>query len=96
MLTSFVSMLVIGALLGLLLGIASKVLYVKPDDRLEKIMSYLPSLNCGACGYVGCQDLAQAIVDGEATGELCKVSTKESKIQLNEYLEELKKELHSA
>jgi Na+-translocating ferredoxin:NAD+ oxidoreductase RNF subunit RnfB len=63
---------VCGILAGVLLTVASKVFYVKVDERVEKINSALPQANCGACGYAGCADYANAIVTSNAPTNLCK------------------------
>ncbi|MBU0693972.1 MAG: 4Fe-4S dicluster domain-containing protein [Candidatus Omnitrophica bacterium] len=47
---------------SLLLAFLSKKLKVKEDARIEKILSILPGLNCGACGVSGCRVFAQAVV----------------------------------
>ena len=67
MLYAIITMLVLGALLGLGLGIASKYLAVKEDERIEMVTQMLPNYNCGSCGYPGCSGLAQALVNGEVT-----------------------------
>ncbi len=35
---------------------------VKSDPRIEKVRDLLPSANCGACGFGGCQGYAEAVV----------------------------------
>ena len=42
-----IAMLVIGAVLGLLLSIASKKFKVEEDPRLEVVTNLLPGYNCG-------------------------------------------------
>ena len=39
--------LVVAALMGLLLAVADKFLYVAVDERVEKVTSMLPNANCG-------------------------------------------------
>lgn len=63
----------LGALLGALLAVASKLFAVKVDERIPKITDVLPGANCGGCGYAGCAALAQAIVDGDAKVSSCTV-----------------------
>jgi Na+-translocating ferredoxin:NAD+ oxidoreductase RNF subunit RnfB len=62
-------LIILGAL-GLLFGfglfIASRVFFVKVDERVESIETVLPGTNCGACGLAGCSGLAKAIVHGQA------------------------------
>ncbi len=51
----------VGGLLGLGLAIASKKLRVEKDKTVEAINSFLPGLNCGSCGYAGCEPYAEAL-----------------------------------
>ena len=70
------SVILIGALgliIGILLSIASKKLYVEVDKRELEILDVLPGNNCGGCGYAGCQALASAITKNEADTNACIV-----------------------
>lgn len=40
---------------------------------IEDIIDSLPGLNCGDCGYEGCWDLGEAIIEGKASTENCVV-----------------------
>lgn len=60
----------IGILSGILLTVFSKLFHVETDERLEKITECLPGANCGGCGYAGCSDYANAIINGEKS-DLC-------------------------
>lgn len=62
---------VLGTAMGLILAIASKLLTVKRDERIDAILQCLPGANCGGCGYAGCTALAEAIVRGEASPNAC-------------------------
>lgn len=76
-------------LLGILVTIFSKILYVKEDTRVEEITKMLPGYNCGACGYPGCSGMAEALVNKkEATPDKCKPSKKENKEKIMNYLKE--------
>ncbi len=55
----------IGLLLGLGLAIATVILHVKEDERIEEVTKRLPNYNCGSCGYAGCKSMAEAIVAGK-------------------------------
>lgn len=57
---------------GTLLTAASKIFAVKTDERAELIAEALPQANCGACGFSGCADYADAIVNRGAECGLCK------------------------
>ncbi|MBE6826103.1 MAG: RnfABCDGE type electron transport complex subunit B [Ruminococcus sp.] len=61
-----------GLLAGILLTAASIFFAVKTDPRKEAITEALPGANCGGCGYAGCADYADAIVQGKAAPNLCK------------------------
>ncbi len=63
---------VMGAVAGILLTVASKVFSVEIDPRKEQITEALPGANCGGCGYAGCADYANAVVEGKAEPNLCK------------------------
>ena len=63
---------VCGLLAAVLLTVAAKVFYVEVDERVEKISASLPQANCGACGYAGCSDYADAIVNKGAPTNLCR------------------------
>ncbi len=64
--------LIIGAVIGILLTVASKVFYVKTDETVSKISEALPGANCGGCGFSGCDGYAAAVAAGEAPPDLCK------------------------
>ncbi len=61
----------LGLLFGIGLTIASQRLLISEDIRLGRIMSILPGSNCGACGFVGCHSLAEAILQGKADASSC-------------------------
>lgn len=64
---------VIGAGVGTLLSLAHKIFYVKTSELQQKIREALPGANCGACGYPGCDGLAEAIYKGDAPVNSCPV-----------------------
>ncbi|MBR5518736.1 MAG: Fe-S cluster domain-containing protein [Clostridia bacterium] len=68
---SVITLAGLGLLFGILITFASKKFEVKKDDRVEKILEFLPNGNCGGCGYAGCSAYAQAVVDGKAQPDLC-------------------------
>jgi len=83
---AFVVMFIIGAILGLLLSIASNLFYVKEDPRTEEVTKMLPGYNCGSCGYSGCGGLANALVKKETDLIVCKPSKPEKKDEIIKYL----------
>lgn len=69
---------VIGLIIGLGLVTASKKFYVEEDDRVSRVRECLRGNNCGACGFAGCDALAEAIVSGEAHMDACPGNTTEN------------------
>lgn len=65
--------LVLALALGFLLGFFKKVFNVPTDPLVEDIRAVLPGANCGACGYPGCDGLAEALAAGEAKANACTV-----------------------
>lgn len=66
----------LGLIVGIFLTIASKKLEVEENETLNKIKECLPGINCGGCGYAGCDSLANAIFNNEAVGNECVVGGK--------------------
>ena len=62
-----VVLLGVGLLCAVLLTVASKYFGVKEDETAEKIRDVLPQVNCGACGFSGCDGYAKALSSGETT-----------------------------
>ncbi len=70
-LIAFLVMLAVAVLAGVLLTVFSHFFAV-PDDPLKKeIRECLPGINCGACGYKGCDDYAEALAAGGVKPNLC-------------------------
>ena len=88
MVTAIIMMLILGAILGLGLGIADSKLKVEVDERVEHVTGMLPGYNCGGCGYPGCSGFAEGMVSGEADHWPCKPSKPDQKAAIIQYLEE--------
>ncbi len=56
-----------------ILGWANKAFHVEVDPRITSISECLPGANCGGCGYVGCGDYAEAVVETGASVDKCPV-----------------------
>jgi len=62
----------IGALFGLGLAFAAKKFSVKVNPEVEQVMDVLAHAHCGACGYAGCEQYAEAVVnDQDVPPNLC-------------------------
>jgi len=70
---SIITMGSIAAAFSLIIAVAYRKLKVKVDPRVEEIFSVLPGVNCGACGYPGCQNYAEAVASGAAPPNKCTV-----------------------
>lgn len=71
MLAAVLSLTALGALLGILLGIANRHLRVEGDPIVEELLAVLPGSNCGQCGFPGCAGAAAAIAEGSASPTCC-------------------------
>ncbi|MBU3090947.1 RnfABCDGE type electron transport complex subunit B [Clostridium sp. CF011] len=63
----------IGLVFGIVLGYANKKFYVAVDPKIPLVREALPSANCGACGFAGCDAYAAAVVEGGALLNACSV-----------------------
>ena len=61
----FLVILAIALTAGALLLLFSYLFAVKKDPTEEKIRACLPGINCGACGYKGCDDYAATLAKGD-------------------------------
>ena len=86
MIPAALTMRVIGALLGVMLGVASKVFHVELDEREAKVTEMLPGYNCGGCGYPGCSGLAAALIGKETDTVSCKPCKADRKKEIVDYL----------
>lgn len=70
-LIAFAVVVSIGILMGILLALVSRFFGIEEDPKRKQIRACLPGINCGACGYKGCDDYAAALADGSAQPNLC-------------------------
>ena len=79
----------LGLLFGVALALAEKFLHVEEDHRIADVEKMLPNANCGACGYAGCHDMAEALVTGQAKKvSLCKAGKADKNFKpIIEYME---------
>jgi len=62
----------VGTVFGVGLAIAAKRFAVKIDPRVEQVKEHLAHAHCGACGYAGCEQYAEAVVKSpEVPPNLC-------------------------
>ncbi len=70
-LMGFIVVTLIGLIAGVLLALASHFMGVKEDETVAKVRECLPGINCGACGYNGCDEYARALAAGGVKTNLC-------------------------
>ena len=76
----------VGLIAGILLAIVSHLFKVEENVRTAKIRACMPGANCGACGYRGCDDYAEAISEGSAAPNLCIPGGEVTVAELSEIL----------
>ena len=84
--TAVVTLAVLAALFGALLGYASVRFRVEGDPIADKIDALLPQSQCGQCGYPGCRPYAEAVAVGEADINLCAPGGEETMLALADLL----------
>lgn len=68
---AFLSICLLFAVFGLVLGYSSLRFKVVGDPLAEKIDAILPQIQCGQCNFPGCRPYAVAIAKGEADINQC-------------------------
>lgn len=71
MLEAVLSLLLLGALLGWLLGLAAQYFKVDGNPLAVEVEEMLPGSQCGQCGYPGCTPAAEAIASGAVPVTIC-------------------------
>jgi len=66
-----------GFVFGIALSILDSKLKVKKDPQVEKVLGVLPGLNCGACGFAGCDVYAKAVVKNKDLFNGCRPAGRE-------------------
>ena len=66
-------MLALAIVTACVLGWANKTFHVDVDPRIDEVNRALPGANCGGCGYVGCNEYAEAVVAAKAPPDKCTV-----------------------
>ena len=61
----------IAILMGTLLALVTHFFSVKESRKKLRARACLPGVNCGACGFKGCDDYAAALAEGKAAPNLC-------------------------
>jgi electron transport complex protein RnfB len=76
---------VVGSFFGVALAAAARRFHVPVDPVIEVVRDSLPSANCGACGFAGCQTYAEKVVgDPDVAPGLCTPGGKDVAISIGE------------
>ena len=68
----------LGLLFGVGLVLFGVLFHVQEDERIKEVEKLLPNANCGACGYAGCHQMAENLVNGkEPLVSKCKPGKKD-------------------
>jgi Na+-translocating ferredoxin:NAD+ oxidoreductase subunit B len=74
------SVLVVGGIaliLGVILGIVSKLFQTRKNKLLSDLTETLPGVNCGACGFSSCEGYAKWLAEGGRDTGKCPVGGNE-------------------
>jgi len=62
----------VGAFFGVVLALAAKRFAIRTDPKVEQVRDVLAGANCGACGFAGCEQYAEAVVkEPDVASNLC-------------------------
>ncbi len=77
-LSSLFVLMGLGFTAATILAVASRILHVKEDPRIAQVEDVLPGVNCGGCGYAGCNGAANAVVEGKSGANVCVIGGTET------------------
>ena len=66
-----VVLMLLAIAMACVLGWANRAFHVEVDPKVEAINDALPGANCGGCGFIGCEEYAEAIARGDTAVDLC-------------------------
>ncbi len=87
MLTVVITLAIIAAIFGLILGYSAIRFRVEGDPVVDQIDALLPQTQCGQCTYAGCRPYAEAIANGEADINQCPPGGEVTIVALSELLD---------
>ena len=85
-LIAFLVMLAIALVAAVLLSVLSHFFAVEENPLKVQIRACLPGINCGACGYKGCDDYAAALAEGGVKPNLCIPGAQQDADQIAEMI----------
>ena len=70
-LTALIVVVSVGLFFGILLALFIHLFGIEEDEKIKQLRSALPGINCGACGFKGCNDYAEALAKGLTEPNRC-------------------------
>jgi Na+-translocating ferredoxin:NAD+ oxidoreductase subunit B len=70
LLYTILTLALIGLASAVVLYFVAQKFQVHEDPRIEMVIETLPGANCGGCGYAGCKNFAEALVNAENLSKL--------------------------
>jgi electron transport complex protein RnfB len=64
-LLTIISLSLLGLFSAVILYFIAQKFKVFEDPRIDEVQAVLPAANCGACGFAGCRNFAEALVKAE-------------------------------
>ena len=86
MLEAVITLVVLGAVFGAGLYVASRFFSVAVDPRAQAIAEVLPGANCGGCGFGGCAAYAKAVAAGVMPVDKCSPGGNEVALMIAEIM----------
>jgi electron transport complex protein RnfB len=84
--TAVIILTLIGVLLALAIALTVRYFGAEEDPLAIQVGELLPGANCGACGFAGCNDYAQALLSGNAKPGVCPSQSADALQKLCELL----------
>ena len=81
-----ISLSLVALILAIIILIVSKTFHVDEDPLVGTVTELLPGVNCGACGYPGCGNLAEVLVKSRDPSKVCPVGGKALAEQIGQTL----------
>lgn len=75
-----------GLIAGVILSLATIIFHKPVDEKEEALREALPGINCGACGFSGCDGYAKAMAEGSAGATNCTPGGATTRQALSEIL----------
>ena len=76
----------VGLIAGIFLTVFVRLFGIEEDQKVKQLRACLPGINCGACGFKGCDEYAALLAEGKAKPNLCVPGAENTAKELGELL----------